>query len=164
SSQRERPSRLSAASTKQRPRHLTHRPCASECKTSERACRRQSTGAPNTWQNCCGATSKDGLTESRPPESPDSETRRPAGKSAASVSPAPPGCCARAASGHATAAPPSAALPTPKDLFICVKDLLVDAMQVASTERNGRTPVVSGGSKEWAVCPRLNGELRAVAL
>src|SRR5262249_4930491 len=41
--------------------------------------------------NCCGATSKDGLTESRPPESPDSETRRPAGKSAASVSPAPPG-------------------------------------------------------------------------
>src|SRR5215471_6372933 len=90
SSQRERPSRLSAASTKQRPRHLTHRPCASECKTSERACRRQSTGAPNIWQNCCGATSKDGLTESRPPESLDSETRRPAGKSAASVSPAPP--------------------------------------------------------------------------
>src|SRR5262249_8121244 len=80
-----------AASTKERPRHLTHRRCASECKTSERACRRQSTGAPNTWQNCCGATSKDGLTESRPPESPDSETRRPAGKSAASVSPAPPG-------------------------------------------------------------------------
>src|SRR5262249_7573460 len=96
-------SRLSAASTKQRPRHLTHRPCTSECKTSERACRRQSTGAPNTWQNCCGATSKDGLTESRPPESPDSETRRPAGKSAASVSPAPPGCCARAVSGPSLA-------------------------------------------------------------
>src|ERR1700738_1682577 len=79
SSQRERPSRLSATSTKPRRRHLTHRPCASECKTSERACRRQSTGAPNTWQNCCGATSKDGLTESRPPESPDSETRPPCG-------------------------------------------------------------------------------------
>src|SRR5260370_5924379 len=54
--------------------------CASECKTSERACRRQSTGAPNTWQNCCGATSKDGLTESRPPESPDSETRPTCGQ------------------------------------------------------------------------------------
>jgi len=34
------------------------------------------------------------------------------------------------------------------------KDLLAGAMQVASTERNDRTPVVSGGSKEWAVCPR----------
>src|SRR5262249_25039348 len=106
SSQRERPSRLSAASTKRRSRHLTHRPCASECKTSERACRRQSTGAPNTWQNCCGATSKDGLTESRQPEPPDSEPRRPAGKSAASVPPAPPGCCTPAASGHAAAAQP----------------------------------------------------------
>ena len=44
------------------------------------------------------------------------------------------------------------------------KDLLAGAMQVASTERNDPTPVVSGGSKEWAVCPRLNDELRAVAL
>jgi len=33
------------------------------------------------------------------------------------------------------------------DLFICAKDLLVGATQVANAEGDGGTPIASGGSK-----------------